>query len=63
MSDVDDAIERAEGITDDALMCFAQWCRSNDWRLVLDPVILRRVFTAYSGLSDGPVTTREVSHE
>lgn len=34
-------------ISDAGLLCFAQWCRMNEARFVLDQVILRRVFDAY----------------
>jgi hypothetical protein len=34
-------------ITDEALVAFALWCRINEYRLVTDPEISRRVFNAY----------------
>lgn len=40
----------SEGISDEALLAFAQWCRLNHPRTVYDPVLLRRVFDAYSAL-------------
>ena len=40
----------SEGISDEALLAFARWCRLNDARFVLDPVLARRVFDAYAAL-------------
>lgn len=37
-------------MTDDALLAFARWCRLNSPDVVLDPVVLRRVFDAYAQL-------------
>ncbi len=34
-------------ISDAGLLCFAQWCRMNEARFVLNPEILRGVFDAY----------------
>ena len=34
-------------ITDEALMAFVLWARNNPHSTVTDPVVLRRVFTAY----------------
>lgn len=44
--------------TDDTLMAFVQWCRMNSWQITGDPVIVRRVFHAYTGLdlhADGTI--------
>jgi hypothetical protein len=34
-------------ITDEALVAFALWCRMNEYFLVSNPVVARRVFNAY----------------
>jgi len=37
-----------DGISDEALMAFVSWCRSNHWTHVSDPELVRRVFDAYA---------------
>jgi hypothetical protein len=37
-------------MTDEALVCFVQWCRWNDRDLVENPEVARRVFNAYAAI-------------
>ena len=41
---------RIDDMTDEQLMCFVQWCRLNDDRIVELPELCRRVLKAYAGV-------------
>lgn len=47
---------RVAEITDEALACFVEWCRTNRASIVEDLVIVRGVLNAYAAIPplDGP---------